>query len=134
MGDVSTIAQANGRPVLQITDVKQPTVDNNGNTRTAPRCIGCHVGTPDGDYVAFVDFWPWSVAFADVTTNNGATVGRRSAGLRRRHLHQLEHLPPTCAQGSTCQNGKIIPGAVGRPDGVLEGALDIPGAASGSGS
>src|SRR5450631_3599752 len=46
VGDESTIAIANGKPVLAITDVQQPTVNNDGNTRTAPRCIGCHAGTP----------------------------------------------------------------------------------------
>jgi hypothetical protein len=35
------------------------------NTRT-PVCIGCHSGTPDGSYVAFVDAWPWAAAFAAV--------------------------------------------------------------------
>jgi hypothetical protein len=109
VGDVSTIAQANGRPVLAITDVKQPTVDNNGNTRTAPRCIGCHVGTPDGDYVAFNDFWPWSLAFADVTTNNGATVGGILPNYGGATCTNWNTCTPTCQQGTTCQNGKIYP-------------------------
>jgi hypothetical protein len=75
VGDETTVAAANGVPALSIADVKQPTVDNNGNTRTAPRCIGCHVGTPDGDYVAFNDFWPWSVAFAGVKPDASGAVG-----------------------------------------------------------
>ncbi|HVV52615.1 MAG TPA: hypothetical protein VHO06_23320 [Polyangia bacterium] len=107
VGDASTIAQANGRPVLQITDVVQPTVDNNGNTRTAPRCIGCHVGTPDGDYVAFNDFWPWSVAFADVSPNNGAAVGSILPSYGGATCTNWNTCTPTCAQGSVCTNGKI---------------------------
>ena len=35
------------------------------NTRTS-RCIGCHVGTPDGNYVSCVDAWPWPSVFANV--------------------------------------------------------------------
>ncbi|MEZ4298830.1 MAG: hypothetical protein R3B70_28020 [Polyangiaceae bacterium] len=29
-------------------------------------CIGCHTATPDGEHVAFVDHWPWSIALANV--------------------------------------------------------------------
>jgi hypothetical protein len=107
VGDVSTIAQANGKPVLSITDVQQPTVgQNNGATRTAPRCIGCHAGTPDGDYVAFNDFWPWSVAFAGVSTNGGATLGSVLPGFGGATCTNWNTCTPTCAQGQVCPNGK----------------------------
>jgi hypothetical protein len=116
VGDISTIAQANGRPVLQITDVQQPTLINekdtmtsigvNGSTHTPARCIGCHVGTPDGDYVAFVDFWPWSVAFAGVTTNNGATVGSQLPGYNGTTCTEWHNCTPNCNQGTFCSNGK----------------------------
>jgi len=59
VGDESTIA------TLKITDVKQQVALQNGKTQGS-HCIGCHNGTPDGDYVAFVDAWPWAAAFAGV--------------------------------------------------------------------
>jgi hypothetical protein len=42
-----------------------PITLQNGATQSS-HCIGCHTGTPDGDYVAFVDAWPWGAAFAGV--------------------------------------------------------------------
>ena len=59
VGDESTV------PTLKITDVDQPVALQNGKTQGS-HCIGCHTGTPDGDYVAFVDAWPWGAAFAGV--------------------------------------------------------------------
>jgi WD40-like Beta Propeller Repeat len=59
VGDESTI------PTLKITDVAQPVALQDGKTQGS-HCIGCHTGTPDGDYVAFVDAWPWGAAFAGV--------------------------------------------------------------------
>ena len=59
VGDESTV------PTLKITDVKQQVALQNGQTQGS-HCIGCHTGTPDGDYVAFVDAWPWGAAFAGV--------------------------------------------------------------------
>ena len=59
VGDESTV------PTLKITDVEQPVALQNGKTQGS-HCIGCHTGTPDGDYVAFVDAWPWGAAFAGV--------------------------------------------------------------------
>ena len=106
VGDESTIAVANGKPVLAITDVQQPTVDNNGNTRTAPRCIGCHAGTPDGDYVAFNDFWPWSAAFAGVTPNAGAAVGYPLPNYGGATCTNWNTCTPTCPQNTTCTGGR----------------------------
>jgi len=59
VGDESTV------PTLKITDVDQQVALQNGKTQTS-HCIGCHTGTPDGDYVSFVDAWPWGAAFAGV--------------------------------------------------------------------
>jgi hypothetical protein len=52
-------------PTLKIDQVKQPVTLQDGRTQGS-HCIGCHSATPDGDYVAFVDAWPWSAAFAAV--------------------------------------------------------------------
>jgi WD40-like Beta Propeller Repeat len=106
VGDESTVAVANGKPVLAITDVQQPTVDNNGNTRTAPRCIGCHAGTPDGDYVAFNDFWPWSAAFAGVTPNASSAVGYPLPSYGGATCTNWNTCTPTCAQNTTCTGGR----------------------------
>jgi hypothetical protein len=65
VGDDSTLWQANGTPALSITDVKQQVATQNGNTQGS-HCIGCHVGTPDGNSVGFVDAWPWGGAFANI--------------------------------------------------------------------
>jgi hypothetical protein len=67
VGDDSTLWQASGgkTPALSITDVKQQVPTQNGTTQGS-HCIGCHVGTPDGNYVAFVDAWPWGAAFAGI--------------------------------------------------------------------
>jgi hypothetical protein len=59
VGDESTV------PTLKITDVQQQVALQNGATQPS-HCIGCHTGTPDGDYVSFVDAWPWGAAFAGV--------------------------------------------------------------------
>jgi hypothetical protein len=69
VGDVSTLWQANGKPALAITDVQQQVTLQNGQTQGS-HCIGCHAGTPDGNYVGFVDAWPWGAAFADIQTSN----------------------------------------------------------------
>ena len=72
VGDESTI------DTLKITDVKQQVSLQSGTTQGS-HCIGCHSGTPDGDYVGFVDAWPWAAAFAGVKptiTGNTAARGR----------------------------------------------------------
>lgn len=35
------------------------------------RCIGCHVSTPDGSAVAFMDHWPWNDVLAYVDEEKG---------------------------------------------------------------
>lgn len=59
VGDESTVS------ALKIPDIKQPSREQSGNPRTV-RCIGCHVATPDGQYVAFTDHWPWNSVIAGV--------------------------------------------------------------------
>jgi hypothetical protein len=54
---------------LSIDQVQQEVLQNDQhNTRTS-RCIGCHTGTPDGNYVSYVDAWPWPSVFANVTSD-----------------------------------------------------------------
>jgi hypothetical protein len=62
-GDEATVE------VLKITDVQQQVATQSGNTQGS-HCIGCHVGTPDGNYVGFLDAWPWGAAFAGIETSN----------------------------------------------------------------
>jgi hypothetical protein len=79
VGDETTI------PVLTIGQVAQTSKDNNNNTSHV-RCIGCHVGTPDGDFVAFNDAWPWRGVMAGVTPTN---VGTSPAYLSQGGLEDL---------------------------------------------
>jgi hypothetical protein len=60
-----TVGDETAVPTLKINQVKQPVTLQDGRTQGS-HCIGCHTATPDGDYVAFVDAWPWSAAFAGV--------------------------------------------------------------------
>jgi len=60
-----TVGDETAVPTLKITDVQQQVALQNGVTQKS-HCIGCHTGTPDGDFVAFVDAWPWGAAFAGV--------------------------------------------------------------------
>ncbi len=59
VGDESTVV------ALRIPDIEQPSRTQGGEPRK-PRCIGCHVATPDGQYVAFTDHWPWNSVIAGV--------------------------------------------------------------------
>jgi hypothetical protein len=59
VGDESTVS------TLKIAQVQQPSREQGGNPRTV-RCIGCHVATPDGQYVGFSDHWPWNSVIAGV--------------------------------------------------------------------
>ena len=58
--------------VLTIAQVQQTSQDNNNKTSKV-RCIGCHTGTPTGDFVAFNDAWPWRGVMAGVTAMNVGT-------------------------------------------------------------
>ncbi len=45
---------------------------NQGLTLRAVSCIGCHTSTPDGNYIAFNDFYPWGGVLA---SGQAATLG-----------------------------------------------------------
>jgi hypothetical protein len=57
-------AEAAG-PVLSVRDVQMQTRAANFSLRNVT-CIGCHSSTPDGEAVAFIDNYPWSMAIAEV--------------------------------------------------------------------
>jgi WD40-like Beta Propeller Repeat len=59
VGDESTIT------ALTVADVQMLTRGAN-NAPRAVTCIGCHSSTPDGESVAFVDNYPWSMGIAGV--------------------------------------------------------------------
>jgi hypothetical protein len=63
VGDDSTVE------TLNIEQVQQQTSTQGGMTQGS-HCIGCHVGTPDGNYVAYIDSWPWSAVFAGISPSN----------------------------------------------------------------
>ncbi|MDP9034634.1 MAG: hypothetical protein M3O50_07480 [Myxococcota bacterium] len=78
-------------PVLTTGNVKlQIARDQGGNLQNgtgAVQCIGCHAAIPDGEdggvgkSVAFVDFYPWTGAVAEVDQgNNGAVPAWLTAG------------------------------------------------------
>ncbi|HVZ88851.1 MAG TPA: hypothetical protein VHG72_17915 [Polyangia bacterium] len=60
VGDTSTTK------ALTIDQVQQEVLTNDQHTVRTSRCIGCHTGTPDGNYVSYVDAWPWPSVFANV--------------------------------------------------------------------
>ena len=59
VGDEKTVT------TLKSGDVQMQTRDQT-NTLRAVTCIGCHNSTPDGESVAFLDSYPWSMAMAGV--------------------------------------------------------------------
>ena len=93
VGDDSTLFQASGTPALAITDVKQQVVGNNGGYTQASHCIGCHAGTPDGNYVGFVDGWPWGGAFASIQASTKGQAIPTSPGA-------------TCTNWNTCTGSR----------------------------
>jgi hypothetical protein len=89
VGDDTTISLSTGKPALSILNVKQQVTKQDGSTQGS-HCIGCHVGTPDGNYVAFVDSWPWGAAFANIQP--GGTAGNALPGYEG----------ATCTSWNTC--------------------------------
>jgi hypothetical protein len=59
-GEESTVT------TLGVSDVQMQTRGANNGLRNVT-CIGCHAATPDGDSVAFLDDFPWSMALAGVS-------------------------------------------------------------------
>jgi len=66
--------------VLKITDVAQPAGMQAGATQ-ASHCTGCHAGTPDGEFVGFVDAWPWTAGFAAVKPDASGKTGAALPGI-----------------------------------------------------
>lgn len=65
---------------LVLSQVKQPSREQSYNKRT-PKCMGCHVATPDPGFVAFVDHWPWNTVIAGIKSDNvGNMLPNMTAG------------------------------------------------------
>ncbi len=62
-----TVGDTSTTKALTIDQVQQFVLTNDQHNTRNSRCIGCHVGTPDGSYVSFVDAWPWPAVFANVS-------------------------------------------------------------------
>jgi hypothetical protein len=72
---------------LKISQVQQMSKNNDGNPAFV-RCIGCHVGTPDGAHVAFNDAWPWRMATASIEMNRTGTAMPQVGGGGLQDLQQ----------------------------------------------
>ncbi len=59
---------------LQISRDQGGQLQTMGRAPGAVQCIGCHVAVPDGNSVAFTDFWPWSGVVASVQPNHTGEV------------------------------------------------------------
>jgi hypothetical protein len=57
--------------VLRPPQVLMQTVDQ-GVTPRSVTCIGCHTSTPNGEYIAFNDFYPWGAVLASGSSPAGA--------------------------------------------------------------
>ncbi len=62
-----TAGDSSTAKVLTIDQVQQEVLTNDQHNTRNSRCIGCHVGTPDGSYVSYVDAWPWPAVLANVS-------------------------------------------------------------------
>ena len=105
-----TVGNETTVPTLKIDQVKQPVTLQDGRTQGS-HCIGCHTATPDGDYVAFVDAWPWSAAFAGVKPGMvGAALPGFAGG--------------ACTDWNSCRSAEdLLAVSVERADDVFAGAL-----------
>jgi hypothetical protein len=70
-----------------------PYVSGSGTQPVTVYCIGCHVATPDGQYVAFNAQWPWPSAIASIVADGGA-VGAQPSWLTTGALANLNPLTP----------------------------------------
>lgn len=67
--------------VLRIDQVKQVSRQQNWTQTREVKCIGCHSATPTGDFVSFVEAWPWNGVIAGVKPGNqGAQLPELQAG------------------------------------------------------
>jgi Tol biopolymer transport system component len=64
-----TVGDTSTTKALTIDQVQQVVLTNDQHNARNSRCIGCHVGTPDGSYVSYVDAWPWPAVFANVSAD-----------------------------------------------------------------
>lgn len=62
-----TVGDTSTTKALTIDQVQQEVLTNDQHNTRNSRCIGCHVGTPDGSYVSYVDAWPWPAVLANVS-------------------------------------------------------------------
>ena len=99
VGDNSTLFQSSGVPALAITQVAQQ-VPTQGGATQASHCIGCHVGTPDGNYVSFVDAWPWGAAFANIQSG--------TAGQTLTTVSGASYSGATCTSWNNCTGNRTF--------------------------
>ena len=64
-----TVGDTGTTKALTIDQVQQEVLSNDQHNTRNSRCIGCHVGTPDGNYVSYVDAWPWPAVLANVSAD-----------------------------------------------------------------
>jgi hypothetical protein len=64
-----TVGDTSTTKALTIDQTQQMVLTNDQHNARNSRCIGCHVGTPDGSYVSYVDAWPWPGVFANVSAD-----------------------------------------------------------------
>jgi Tol biopolymer transport system component len=64
-----TVGDTSTTKALTIDQVQQDVLTNDQHNARNSRCIGCHVGTPDGSYVSYVDAWPWPAVIANVSSD-----------------------------------------------------------------
>jgi hypothetical protein len=67
-----TVGDTSTTKALTIDQVQQDVLTNDQHNARNSRCIGCHVGTPDGSYVSYVDAWPWPAVIANVSSDKTA--------------------------------------------------------------
>jgi WD40-like Beta Propeller Repeat len=99
VGDSTTLWQSTQQAALWITDVQQQVPTQGGNTQ-ASHCIGCHVGTPDGNYVGFVDAWPWGAAFANIQSG--------TQGQTLTTLSGASYAGATCTSWNNCTGSRTF--------------------------
>ena len=75
-----TVSEEGVVDALILSKVQQQGRAMSANVRK-PTCIGCHSATPDTEFVAFVDNWPWGSVIAGVKSDNeGAQLPNLSVG------------------------------------------------------
>jgi hypothetical protein len=107
---------------LEVDQVQQGARrDQGGNPRGdgSVTCIGCHTSTPDGDYVIFVDHWPWGNAVAAV---NPELTGQQPAFMTpgaAEAMNQPWLGKPTTSPGHYAPGDRIFVTSYGRNGGQI---------------